>query len=185
MLVVLKCHLRWNLSSKVNHKNPATDSSHLGQWLRWPEPQCGRHQQGWHHLARHGKSTQNAFYTTSKWVVSILLRNCETLCRKKHLNLILNLFESCHCELFVLVQEGGPHTEKNLGWPVIKHKASVSRCTIQPLARSFHRVKIIYTLKRNILVKTRQDLDNKLYCRGFRLTSFFWTVCLHNEQNTY
>ena len=123
MLVVLKCHLRWNLSSKVNQKNPATDSSHLGQWLRWPEPHCGRHQQGWHHLARHGKSTQNAFYTTSKWVVSILLRNCETLCRKKYLNLILNLFESCHCELFVLVQEGGPHTEKNLGWPTMRWKS--------------------------------------------------------------
>ena len=43
---------------------------------------------------------------------------------------------------------------------------------------------LICTLKRNILVKTRQDLDNKLYCRRFGLTSFFWTVCLHNEQNT-
>ena len=71
--------LEMKSSSKKNHKNPATDSSQLGQWLRWPEPQCGRHQQGWHHLARHGKSTQSAFYTTSNWVVSILPRNCETL----------------------------------------------------------------------------------------------------------
>ena len=83
MLVVLNCHLRWNFSSKWITKTPATDSSHLGQRLRWPEPQCGRHQQGWHHLARHGKSTQSAFYTTSNWVVSILPRNCETLRWKK------------------------------------------------------------------------------------------------------
>ena len=184
MLVVLKCHLRWNLSSKVNHKNPATDSSHLGQWLRWPEPQCGRHQQGWHHLARHGKSTQNAFYTTSKWVVSILLRNCETLCWKKHLNLILNLLESCHCELFVLVQEGGPHTEKNLGWPIMKRESQCIALHHSASCSKFSQSKKWCTLKKNNLVKTRQEFGNKLYCRRFGFASFFWTVCLHNETNT-
>ena len=170
MLVVLKCHWRWNLSSKTNHKNTATDSSQLGQWLRWPEPQCGRHQQGWHHLSRHGSSTHGVpalpppiELSPFHWeIVKLLVEKNILIWSWIFLYLVIVNYVSWS-------KREGRTLRKTWDDQYWNDKASVSRSTVQPPARSFHRVKNIYTLKKNILVKTRQDLDNKLYLSTFRI----------------
>ena len=64
-------------------------------------------------LARHGSSTQSACYTTSNWVVSILLRTCKTLLveRTSYFDLefayILSLWTIC-----LGPRRRAPHREK-------------------------------------------------------------------------
>ena len=51
------------------------------------------------------------------------------------------------------------------------------------LLLEFSQIKIVYTLRKNSLVKTRLDLNNNLYCRRFGLMTFFKTDCFHTEQD--
>ena len=43
----------------------------------------------------------------------------------------------------------------------------------------------LITLRKNSLVKIRQELSNKLYCRRFGRMTFFRTVCFHTDQDMY